>query len=293
MTRSELFGKKISQPVHADTRSFIYADDLCIASQGNDFNNIEVSLTSALSIMTTYYDTNQLRANPSKTQVCAFHLRNREAKRELNVMWNGTRISNTTTPVYLGIHLDRTLSYKTHIEKTKMKVNARNNIIRKLANSKWGCKASSLRPSCLALCYSAAEYACPVWARSAHAPKLNPALHDCCRIISGCKPTNLDSVHRCRSSTHQEDCCLPHGTHTPNNRRQTSTIPSPTSCKQIEVAEELHTHRHAARLVCKRQQAAALERQPDRRAILCQNGTGGGRVFVGWIWRGLALLASY
>ena len=77
-----------------------------------------------------------------------------------------------------------------------MKVNARNNILRILANSKWGCKASTLRPSCLALCYSAAEYACHVWARSTHAHKLNPALHDCCRIISGClKPTNLDSVH--------------------------------------------------------------------------------------------------
>ena len=129
-------------------------------------------------------------------QVCAFHLRNREAKRELNVVWNGTRLSNTTTPVYLGIYLDRTLCYKTHIEKTQMKLNARNNFIRKLANSKWGCKASTLRPRCLALCYSAAEYACPVWARSTHAPKLNPALHDCCRIISGClKPTNLESVH--------------------------------------------------------------------------------------------------
>ena len=77
-----------------------------------------------------------------------------------------------------------------------MKVNARNNTIRKLANSKWGCKASTLRPSCLAICYSAAEYACPVWARSTHAHKPNPALNDCCRIISGClKPTNLDSVH--------------------------------------------------------------------------------------------------
>ena len=171
------------QPTHPDTRSLIYADDLCIASQGNDFNNIEASLTSALSTMTTYYDTNQLRANPSKTQVCDFDLRNREAKGELNVVWNGTRLSNTTTPVYLGIHLDRTLCYKTHIEKTKMKVNTRNNIIRKLANSKWGCKASTLRPSCFALCYSAAEYACPVWARSTHAHKLNPALHDCCRII--------------------------------------------------------------------------------------------------------------
>ena len=181
------------QPVHADTRSFIYADDWCIASQGNDFNNIEASLMSALSTMTTYYDTNQLRANPSKTQVCDFHLRNREAKRELNVMWNGTR---------------------------------------KLANSKWGCKASTLSSSCLALCYSAAEYACPVWARSTHARKLNPALHDCCRIISGClKPTNLDSVYlQYRPSTHQDDCCIPHGTHTPNDRRQTPTIPSTTSC---------------------------------------------------------------
>ena len=98
--------------------------------------------------------------------------------------------------MYLGVHIDRTLCYKTHIVKTKVKVNARNNIIRKLANSKWGCKPSTLRPSCLALCYSAAEYACPLWARSTNARKLNPALHDCFRIISGCiKPNNLDSVH--------------------------------------------------------------------------------------------------
>ena len=85
--------------VHADTRCFIYADDLSIASQRNDFNNIEASLTSAL--ITTYYDTNQLRANHSKRHVCAFRLRNREANRELNVVWNGTRLSNTTTPGYI------------------------------------------------------------------------------------------------------------------------------------------------------------------------------------------------
>ena len=167
--------------------------------------------------------------------MCAFHLRNREAKRELNVVWNGTRLSNTTTPVYLGVHIDRTLCYKTHTGKTKMMVNARNIIIRKLANSKWGCKASTLTPSCLALCYSAAEYASPVWARSTHARKLNPALHDnCCQIISGClKPTSLDSVHLLigiAPPRHQEDCRLPHGTHTTNDRRQTPTIPSPTSC---------------------------------------------------------------
>ena len=62
---------------------------------------------------------------------------------------------------------------------------------------------------------------CPVWARSTHAHKLNPALHDCCRIISGClKPTNLVS--------------LPHGTHTTNDRRQTPTFPSSTSASRLK-----------------------------------------------------------
>ena len=87
------------QPVHTDTHSFIYADDLCIASQGNDFNNILAPLTSALSTMITYYDTNQLRANPSKTQVYAFHISNRETKRELNVVWNGARLKHNNTSV--------------------------------------------------------------------------------------------------------------------------------------------------------------------------------------------------
>ena len=141
------------QPIHSDTRSFVYADDLCIASQGNDFNNIEASLTSALSTMTTYYDTHQLCAKPSsKTQVCVFHLRNREAKRELNVVWNSTRLSNTTTPVYLGIHLDRTLCYKTHIEKTKMKVSARSGGARHRHSDPAASPSATQLPSTPVLC---------------------------------------------------------------------------------------------------------------------------------------------
>ena len=140
--------------------------------------------------MTTYYKVNQLRANPPKIQVCAFHPMERDVKRELNVTWNGTRLTTTATPAYLGVNHDRTLSYKMNICNTKQEVNARNNIIYKLANSKWGSRALTLRSIGLALCCSTAEYACAVWARSTHANNLNPALHDCCRIIMGClKPT--------------------------------------------------------------------------------------------------------
>ena len=57
--------------------------------------NIEASLTSALGTMTTYYDTNQMRANPSKTQVCFPPKESRSQTRTecRGLVWNGTRLS--------------------------------------------------------------------------------------------------------------------------------------------------------------------------------------------------------
>ncbi len=59
--------------------------------------------------------------------------RTREAKRQLKVTWSGTTLKHCETPVYLGVTVDRTLSYKTHhIEKTRSKVSSRNNVLNKL-----------------------------------------------------------------------------------------------------------------------------------------------------------------
>ena len=77
-----------------------------------------------------------------------------------------------------------------------MKVATRNNLLRKLSNSKWGANASTIRTTALALCYSVAEYTAPVWARSSHAQKLNPELNSACRAVTGClKPTNVEDLY--------------------------------------------------------------------------------------------------
>ena len=165
------------QPIHDGARSFIYADDLCITAQYPTFTEVEDTIDEALSELTQYYRNNSLRANPDKTQVTAFHLRNREAKQSLKIAWNGVDLENTAYPKYLGVTLDRSLNYKQHILNTKMKVATRNNLLKKLANSKWGTNARTIRTTALALCYSTAEYAAPVWARSSHANKLNPVLN--------------------------------------------------------------------------------------------------------------------
>ena len=182
------------QPIHPGTRSFVYADDLVVTTQSTDFAPIEETLTSAVNGLSEYYPTNQLRANPTKTQVSLFHLRNRECGKQLNISWNGVNLTPCNLPVYLGVTLDRTLSYKAHIENTK-KVGTRNNIIRKLRTSKCGATPTTLRSSDLALWYSAAEYACPVWERSTHTKKLDATLNETCRMITGClKPTNTNSL---------------------------------------------------------------------------------------------------
>ena len=66
------------------------------------------------------------------------------------------------------------------------------NLITKLDGNSWGASASTLRTSALALCYSVAEYCCPVWARSSYTNLIYTQLHSSKRLILGClQPTQL------------------------------------------------------------------------------------------------------
>ena len=80
----------------------------------------------------------------------------------------GQQLRHDPNPVYLGVTLDRILSYRQHLTKTAGKLQSRNNLLMKLAGSSWGANDNTLRSSALALCYSVAEYCCPVWQRSTH-----------------------------------------------------------------------------------------------------------------------------
>ena len=86
---------------------------LAITAQYPTFTEVEDTIEEALSELTQYYRNNGLRANSDKTQVTAFHLRNREVKRSLNIAWNGVDLENTAYPKYLGVTLDRTLQLQT------------------------------------------------------------------------------------------------------------------------------------------------------------------------------------
>ena len=98
------------------TRSlkFGYADDLAIATQARDFATLEDVLSRDIDTIHSYFDTWYLKMNPTKSVCTAFHLNNKKAEYSLNIF---DSISNTylpaePTPIYLGVTLDRSLTYR-------------------------------------------------------------------------------------------------------------------------------------------------------------------------------------
>lgn len=87
-------------------------------------------------------------------------------------MVQGTNLMSDDAVKYLGIRLNRALTFNQHLEAFKNKLKTKNNIISKLAGTNWGCRANVLRTSALALVYSVAEYCAPVWGRSVHTIQL-------------------------------------------------------------------------------------------------------------------------
>jgi len=182
------------QPIGPDTQHFIYADDLAVTVQGETHYEVEQKLQHMLERLDDYYEENALNPNPSKTQVCAFHLKNAKSKCKLWLRWRG--LENTENPKYLGVTLDRSLTFRKHCENVRAKVETRNSLLGKLVSSRWGARPDVLRTTALALSFSAAEYGCAVWGRSSHTKKVDTALNHTCRIITGClRPTKVENLY--------------------------------------------------------------------------------------------------
>jgi len=90
-----------------------------------------------------------------------------------------------------------------HCKNTKAKVNTRSNQLKKQVHTKWGRDPTTLRKTALALIYSAAEYVCLVWISSVHAKKVDVAVNETCRIITGClKPTSINNEQTIHTMWH-------------------------------------------------------------------------------------------
>ena len=81
------------------SRKFAYADDLVLLHSSGNLKDLKGTLSLRL---LSYLQTWRLKLSHTKTVTAAFHLHNREAKRELKVYNNGRLLPFCPTPIYLG-----------------------------------------------------------------------------------------------------------------------------------------------------------------------------------------------
>ena len=177
------------------SRKFAYADDLALLHFSGNWKDLEGTLSQDISTLSAYLQTSRLKLSHTKTVTEAFHLNNQEAKRELKVYNNDRLLPFCPTPTYLGVKLDRSLTFRHHLVALRKKLSSRVLLLRRLMGSGWGAGAKTLRIATLSLVYSTAEYCAPVWCRSAHTRLIDSVLNDALRIVTGClRPTPTDHL---------------------------------------------------------------------------------------------------
>jgi len=127
-----------------------------------DWLAVEGALSKAMVTLGEYLQTWKLKLGTTKTVSAVFHLNNKEAKRELKVNFNNETPPFCSEPKYLGITLDMSLAYRRHLESLRKKLTSRVALLRRLAGSGWGARATTLRIATLALVHPTAEYCAPV-----------------------------------------------------------------------------------------------------------------------------------
>ena len=125
----------------------------------------------------------------------AFHLNNREAKREPNVYNNGNLLPFCPVPMYLEVKLDRLLTFRHHLEALHKNLSTRVTLLRRLAGSGRGAGAKTFHIPAFSLVYSTTEYCTLVWYCSMHTRLIDSIPSDALRIVTGClHPTPTEDL---------------------------------------------------------------------------------------------------
>ncbi|KAJ4934407.1 hypothetical protein JOQ06_007202 [Pogonophryne albipinna] len=118
-----LFNVYIHDLPDTASRKYGYADDLAIMLSRPMWKAMEEGLNEDMGTLVAYLRRWRQQLSVGKTVAAAYHLSTREARRELEVRIDNKCLEVQQAPKYLGVRLDRTLSFKKHLEEVKAKRN--------------------------------------------------------------------------------------------------------------------------------------------------------------------------
>ena len=113
-----LFNIYISDLPTTISHQYGYADDLALFDSNKSWERGEKSLSKDMKTLANFLHSWRLKLSTEKTTSTPFHLCNREAQRQLFIGVNGNILPHSPHRKYLGVKLDRQLTYIGSTSKT-------------------------------------------------------------------------------------------------------------------------------------------------------------------------------
>lgn len=135
-----LFLIYINDLVHASNifHPIVYADDTTLSATLNIFKNnttnMEMSINSELTKITDWLKLNKLSLNSNKTKAMLFHTQRKNVN-QLEIYIQGHKIEFVDEFNYLGITIDKHLTWNAHIKKVSKKISKTVGIMNRLKNT--------------------------------------------------------------------------------------------------------------------------------------------------------------
>jgi ribonuclease HI len=180
-----VFMKDILHRLPKNVKGAMYADDLALWCSEEHVSTANYRLKLALQEIEKWTKAWLVKINAKKTTYTLFTLSNRPQKVSLQL--GNEALQEEDTPTYLGVTLDRRLTWKHQLQKNQTKAKIRMALMKKLAGTNWGAEQKVLKKLYIGRVRPVLDYgmASTCTAAKTNADKTNRIQNQAMRIMTG------------------------------------------------------------------------------------------------------------
>ena len=158
-----LFMHDLPTPASPATCIASYADDLTVISRAPTPHAAAALSQDYMGQLELWLATNRMEVAPGKCSITLITPFNREYAAQPRVTLNGIPIPVEPTLHVLGVTLDRSTTFKPHVQEVSARARSRLNVLRAVAGTTYGNSKESVTALYKQYVRPVMEYACPAW----------------------------------------------------------------------------------------------------------------------------------
>jgi ribonuclease HI len=177
-----IFNKCLQLSFSREIQSKGFADDTLLLTFAESISELELKTNEALSMLSKWALNNKLEFSPSKTSAVLFtrNIKNNNPK----ILLNGQVLQLANSLKYLGIHIDRHLNWKIHINYVKTKAQQLTMQLLLFAKRKCGLNTRALEIIYKGAIIPILSYGCSVWIKDIDKNYISKALESIQRSVA-------------------------------------------------------------------------------------------------------------